>query len=173
MDTTKPVIESYGVIPFWFDDHVTVMDLTTGEKIADGFQHGYTMGDFTKTRAWWNTNLTMEGYMPSFMPYFEGYSTDESYQLFSQRLMQRSTTKLVPVRPKLEVTHGLIAINQTTHAIVGVYLCKPDTPEVMHFLEYDNALVSAVVNEENKPIKSGEEIERKLLTLYWDGAQYV
>lgn len=148
------------MIPFWFDENVSVMDLTTGELVGDMYEK-YSKGEIDKARAWWNTNLAIEGYMPLFMPYFD--EATDHYTLFAERMVQRNTTHDLPMRPTVTIEHGTVIIENDSP--VSVYLRFPLWPDKLLKCNINfSGLARVDVNVDT---------EREEGYRYWNGTTYL
>jgi hypothetical protein len=158
-------------LPFWFDEseclyYIPEHTLITLEEAYQ--QYGITSQVVMQCKAWWNTNIPMDHFLPILIPCDnKDAGVDVCLTNFIERLKQRSEGMLCPRPPELKVIPG-IAVLSKEHEFIGFYITHPDTSAVIQYLEVqDNRLSGHLMH--------GEIIQRNPDHLYWNmtEGQYV
>jgi len=163
MDSSK------SIIPFWEEDQTSVLDLSTGEiyDILDRFSSTV----FATNRAWWNSNIPMENWMPQFMPVVECEEVNDLFKLFAVRFVQRNTTHDLPLRKGVPLSQGLAVYKDGV--IQGTFVRSPDDDEVKFF--YIQSPAGCLEDDPHiHPAKiDNATIVRQVGYKYFNGERYV
>lgn len=162
MDDSKSMI-----IPFWEEEDTMVVDLSNSEiyNILDRF----SITVFMTNRAWWNSNIVMENFMPQFMPFIQtdGGDVNDLLKLFAQRFVQRNTTHDVPLRKGVGLVHGLMIYKDDL--LTGTFLKNPSINKFEYIqsgmFQDDPHIVAAKIDDNTIVRQSGYK--------YFNGAKYV
>jgi len=151
-------------LPFWYDglelfyylpEHV----LITLEQAYNDY--GITSEQIMGCKAWWNTNIPMDHFVPTIIPCDnKDAGIDICLTNFIERVKQRAEGKMVPSPPELKVMPGIMALNKEKE-FKGVFINHPNDPSIIRFLEVETNLL-------NGTFIAGEVITRDPNHLYWD-----
>jgi len=165
------------LIPFWEETLTTVLDLTNGE-IYDVFDRD-TQTQFAIHRTWWNSNLTMDKFMPTFMPvHDERDQADVNvlYERFADRFLQRNLTHKTPLRPGVLLTHGLVVSRESDDTKCGAFV-KVDGDRFV-YMQFINDLANRDFDKDPHCAPDFSDPERTLIVRlagysYWNGVGHV
>jgi hypothetical protein len=152
-------------LPFWFDtldlfyylpEHTMISYQDAVEK------YGISTSIIAQCKAWWNTNIPMEGFMPILTPVDDKDAGLKTCLMnFAARLEQRVEGREYPTPPDLEVRTGILILDAETKDVVGYTYNHPN----------NNSLFIMMVNEQGFTVKTfekGEIINRNPNFVYWD-----
>ena len=153
-------------LPFWFDDldclyympeHVLI-------SLEDAYQkYGVTSQEVMQCKAWWNTNLPMDHFVPTLTPCDPmSVGTNICLTNFIERVKQRAEGQMVPSPPELKLTPGIAILNKENLTIEHIYISHPDydKQEIKCLDITDNTVTGGWV--------TGEVIKRNPDYLYWN-----
>ena len=152
-------------LPFWFDDldcfyYMPENTIVTLTQLYEDF--GITSTEVMTCKAWWNTNLPMDHYVPTIIPcdnFDAGVGT--CLNNFIARVKQRSEGVMCPAPPELKLTPGLIILEKNTLKIQGFIISlPPNNEELKHFDSEDKNISGSWI--------ANEVIKRNPDFLYWN-----
>jgi len=153
-------------LPFWDDDLDLFCYLPEYMLISleDAYQkYGLTPTDITKCRAWWNTNLPMDNFIPSMVPCDPVTPGAKICLLnFVERVEQRVNGEMHPIPPELIVKPGIIILDKELKNFVGCYFNHPESNEIQVIIMNEGKLII------EKSFSEGEVVQRDTNKLYWD-----
>lgn len=155
-------------LPFWFDDlalfyYMPENSIITIEQAYE--THGITSTEISTCKAWWNTNLPMDHFVPTLIPCGEKeLGTHICLMNFIERVKQRSEGKMCPSPPELKLNANIAILDKETNEVIGFIVNLP---------EFEKNDLKMFEFENNKHVLTGsfirgEIIKRDLEHLYWD-----
>jgi hypothetical protein len=156
-------------LAFWEDEHTKVLHLPTGRvfdiaNMTDIFIEGK---ELNAARAWYNSNLLIDDYMPKIFPFFNNQNLDfeenvsNTLENYFYRIQERNIGKNSPKRPTIDVFHGLVKLDHD-NGILEVFLKQPNCN-----------IYTCFYTDGRLPVTVENCIERDPGFAYWDGKCYV
>lgn len=153
-------------LPFWFDDldtfyYMPENKIVTLTQLYEDF--GITSTEVMTCKAWWNTNLPMDHYVPTITPAGSSNIDPEVCLInFVERVKQRSLGVMCPAPPELKLTPGIIILEKSSLTIQGMIINLPsfDKHELKHYDSEDKKISGSWI--------AGEVIKRNPDFLYWN-----
>jgi hypothetical protein len=153
-------------LPFWFDDldNFYYMPEHAIASMTDLYEkYGITSNEIMQCKAWWNTNLPMDHFVPTIIPGGASNIDPEVCLInFIERVKQRSLGLMCPAPPELNLKPGIIIMEKNTFNIKGMIINLPGTEkdELKHYDIEDKKVSGSWI--------TGEVIKRNPDFLYWN-----
>lgn len=153
-------------LPFWFDDlevfyYMPEHVIVTKEELYE--KYGLESTELIRCKAWWNTNIPMDKFVPTIVPCKEGDAdVDEALMNFLKRVKQRSEGKFMPTPPELNMKAGILIVHKNNPMdIKGFIIHLPQDASNILRVFSDGGIVT-------KTFITGEVMQRDSECLYWD-----
>ena len=157
-------------LPYWYDKLETFFYIPENNMITleEAYQkYAITSNQIMQCKAWWNTNIPMDNFLPILIP---TDTKDSSFKAclnnFIERIQQRSTGIQMPVPLEVNVKAGIIVLDADNDIITAIIINHPNDPTNLILFNIDN---NGHGNYNvNTPLIPGETIERNESMVYWD-----
>ena len=152
-------------LAFWPDDldcfyYIPDHKIVTREELFETY--GLESTELVRCKAWWNTNIPMDKFVPTIIPCREGYATpDIGLSLFVERVKQRTIGQEIPVPPEFKIKPGILVLFKEDLSIFAVITKHPNDEGCRY-----NIIDSSGIPSSREYIN--EMILRDLNFLYWD-----
>ena len=152
-------------LPFWSDDldlffYLPENRMLTFEEAVQ--KEGITSTMILQCKAWWNTNIPMDKFLPVLIPVDTKDDSDSTNLLnFIERVKQRAEGIMYPTPPELHVKIGIVILDKINGNVVGVMINTPNH-------ENEISILANAIDVLSKPYIQGEVIPRNNECLYWD-----
>jgi len=151
-------------LPYWFEDLDNLFYIpeskviTLEQAYAD---YGISSTEIMQCKAWWNTNITMDKFVPTLIPAMANQPSSTCLLDFVERVKQRAEGKMCPSPPELKLMPGIIVYEKNLD-VIGMYVHLPSfAPREVKFMQLPQPSLSG-------SWIAGEVISRNLDYLYWD-----
>ena len=154
-------------LPYWTDQLETFYYLPDNKLITleDAYQgYGMTSTSILTCKAWWNTNIPMEGFVPVLIPAIHPIQTGQCLRNFIERIEQRSSGNMCPAPPMLTMKAGLLMTSKETGDIKAISITKGGESEIIRIVISDDC--DLICNE--MTFTEGEVVPRNEDWLYWN-----
>ena len=154
-------------LPFWSDDLDCFYYLPDADYITfdDAItKYGINSSTIMQCKAWWNTNIPMDKYMPLLMPADpEKAGRKACLDIYIKRIQQRAEGKECPTPPELVVKAGILVLDRESKAIVG-FISNHPLHDALRLMTITDISKMGYVNS----FDPGETIQRDPDCVYWD-----